>query len=99
MRRTVARANAHGLAADQHTALIVAVTGPCKDRGDVLPLILTSPSARAWLSVRGHYLEVWRCHPAVGGGIEVQRQPVRRESLGRPDQRPLPAGALSWQGG
>jgi hypothetical protein len=78
----------------QRAALLVCVTGPGRDHKDPLPLILSSASAKAWLTAKGQ-IEIWRCHPKTRAGRdgEVTRQPIRLESLDKPDTR---QPALSW---
>jgi hypothetical protein len=84
--------------ARQRVALLVSVAGPAKARDDVLPTILNSAAAKGWLTIPGNQLEVWRVHPPRHGigGVAMDRQPVRAESLDRPDQKPS-AEVLCWR--
>jgi hypothetical protein len=81
----------------QRTCLALCVDRPAKHNrtDDPLPRVLASPAARAWLSVPGNQLEVWRVFPETvrGQPAKIDRHPISLASLARPGP---PQPTLSW---
>jgi hypothetical protein len=73
--------------ADEHVALLVCLTGAGRERNDPLPTILASGAAKAWLSVAGHHLEVWR----EGDAAAPQGRQAGDDAAAGPAGKPRPA--------